>query len=71
MITQGTKLDKIYGQSRRLNARLMVAKIKMIRWMCGYTRLDRIINEVIRDKERVARIKRSDDEDQTKMVWSC
>ena len=28
----------------------------MIRWICGYTRLDRIRNEVIRDRAKVAPI---------------
>ncbi|XP_070029931.1 uncharacterized protein [Nicotiana sylvestris] len=29
---------------------MKVADMRMLRWMCGYTRLDRIRNEVIRDK---------------------
>lgn len=36
--------------------RLMMAEMRMIRWMCGYTRLDRIRNEVIREKVGVAPI---------------
>jgi len=36
--------------------RLMVAEIRMIRWMCGYTRTDRISNGVIRDLVKVAPI---------------
>ena len=34
--------------------RLMVAEMRMIRWMCGYTRLDRIRNVVIREHVGVA-----------------
>ena len=34
----------------------MVAEIRMIRWMCGLTRLDRIRNEVIRSLVEVAPI---------------
>ncbi|XP_070057622.1 uncharacterized protein [Nicotiana tomentosiformis] len=30
--------------------------MRMLRWMCGHTRLDRIMNEVIRDKVGVAPI---------------
>ena len=36
--------------------RLMVAEMRMIRWMCGYTRVDRISNGVIRDLVKVAPI---------------
>ena len=36
--------------------RLMVAEMRMIRWMCGFTRLDRIRNEVIRSLAEVAPI---------------
>ena len=34
----------------------MVAEMRMIRWMCGYTRMDRIRNEVSRDLVKVAPI---------------
>ena len=34
--------------------RLMVAEMRMIWLMCGYTRLDRIRNVVIRERVRVA-----------------
>ena len=30
--------------------------MRMIRWMCSFTRLDRIRNEIIREKARVAPI---------------
>jgi len=36
--------------------RLLVAEMRMIRWICGYTRLDKIRNEVIRDIVKVAPI---------------
>ena len=36
--------------------RLMVAKMRMIRWMCGFTRLDRIRNVVIRERVGVAHL---------------
>ena len=32
---------------------LMVAEMRMIRWMCGYTRMDRISNGVITDLVKV------------------
>jgi len=37
--------------------RLMVAKMRMIQWMCGYNRFDRIRNVEIREKVGVAPIK--------------
>ena len=36
--------------------RLMVAEMRMVRWMCGFTRLDRMRNEVIRGLAEVAPI---------------
>jgi len=36
--------------------RLRVAEMRMIHWICGHTRLDKIINEVIRGKIGVASI---------------
>ena len=34
----------------------MVAEMRMIRWMCGYTKLDRLRNEIIRKSVGVAHI---------------
>ena len=36
--------------------RMRVAEMRMISWICGHTRLDKIRNEVIRDKIGVASI---------------
>ncbi|XP_070047229.1 uncharacterized protein [Nicotiana tomentosiformis] len=36
--------------------KMKVAEMRMLRWMCGYTMLDMIRNEVIRDKVCVASI---------------
>jgi len=36
--------------------RLMVAETRMIRWICGYMRMDKISNGVIRDLVKVAPI---------------
>ena len=36
--------------------KLMVAEIRMIRWICGYTKMDKISNGVIRDLVKVAPI---------------
>jgi len=36
--------------------RVRVVEMRMIRWMCGHTRFDKIRNEVIRSKTGVATI---------------
>ena len=36
--------------------RMRVAEMRMIRWICGHTRLDKIRNEAIRGKIGVASI---------------
>ena len=35
---------------------LMVVEMKIIRWMCGFARFDRIRNKVVREKVIVAPI---------------
>jgi len=35
---------------------LIVTEMRMIRWMCGYKRMDKIRNEVIRDLVKLAPI---------------
>jgi len=37
--------------------KLMVVEMRMIRWICGYTRMDKISNGVIRDLVKVTPIK--------------
>ena len=34
----------------------MVAEMRMVRWMCGFTRMDKVRNGVIRDLDKVAPI---------------
>ena len=45
----------------------MVAEIRMIRWMYGYMRIDRIMNGVIRDVVKVALIQ--DKMRETRLKW--
>jgi len=46
---------------------MSVAEMRMIRWICGHTRLDKIINEVIRGKIEVASIE--DKMRETRLRW--
>ncbi|KAK8936323.1 hypothetical protein KSP39_PZI013809 [Platanthera zijinensis] len=39
-----------------MSKKMGVAEMRMLRWMCGHTRLDKIRNECIRDKIGVAPI---------------
>ncbi|KAK8936498.1 hypothetical protein KSP39_PZI012461 [Platanthera zijinensis] len=39
-----------------MRKKMGVAEMRMLRWMCGHTRLDKIRNECIRDKTGVAPI---------------
>ena len=45
----------------------MVAEMRMIRWMCGFMRIDRIRNGVIRDLVKVAPIR--DKMRETRLRW--
>lgn len=36
---------------------MMVAEMRMLRWLCGHTRLDKVRNEVVRSKVGVTNIK--------------
>jgi len=58
MLVRPTLLDgaDCWPIKKTQTQRLMVAKMRMIRWMCDFTRLDRIKNEVIRERIGVASI---------------
>ena len=45
----------------------MVVEMRMIRWMCGYTRIDRIRNCAIRDLVKIALIE--DKMRETRLRW--
>ena len=47
--------------------RLMVAEMRRIRWMCGYTKLDRIRNVVIKDRVGLAPLE--DKLRETRLRW--
>lgn len=47
--------------------RLMLAEIRIIRWMCDYMRVDRIRNEVIRSIVKMTPIE--DKIRETKLIW--
>ncbi|KAG5611654.1 hypothetical protein H5410_022935 [Solanum commersonii] len=49
--------------------KMHVAEMRMLRWMCGHTRSDKIRNEVIREKVGVASV--VDKARRGEMVWTC
>ncbi|KAG5614785.1 hypothetical protein H5410_014609 [Solanum commersonii] len=51
--------------------KMHVAEMRMLRWMCGHTRSDKIRNEVIREKVGVASVVDKAREARTEMVWTC
>ncbi|KAD3066559.1 hypothetical protein E3N88_34439 [Mikania micrantha] len=54
--------------SRKTQRKLETAEMRMLRWMCGHTRLDRIRNEVFRKILHVANI--SDKVREGRLRWS-
>ena len=48
--------SKTWPMKRAQEKRMEVAEMKMLRWMCGVTRLDRIKNDYIRDTVKVAEV---------------
>ncbi|XP_059281211.1 uncharacterized protein LOC132034891 [Lycium ferocissimum] len=53
--------------------RMKMAEMRMLRWMCGLIRRDRVRNEVTREKMGVASAadKMQDARGETEMVWTC
>jgi len=49
----------------------MIVEMRMIQQMYSHTRLNRIKNEVIRNKEKAKPIEDKMGENQTYVVWSC
>ena len=46
---------------------MLVVEMRMIRWMCGYSRIDKIRNEIIPDLVRVAPVE--DKIRETRLRW--
>ncbi|XP_060182503.1 uncharacterized protein LOC132612201, partial [Lycium barbarum] len=49
--------------------KMKVAEMRMLRWMCGHTRSDRIRNEVIRDKVGIASVEDKMREARLRWFW--
>ena len=61
------RLDLCWPVKKSHVQRMRVAEMRMIRWICGHTRLDKIRNEVIKDKIGVASIE--DKMRETRLRW--
>jgi len=48
--------SKVLANQEDLNPEVNGRKVRMIQWMCGYIRLDRIRNMVIKEKAELAPI---------------
>ena len=45
--------------------------MRMLRWMCGVTRLDKIRNERIRGTTKVGEITKNNPGKEVEVVWAC
>ena len=51
--------------------KLEVADMRMLRWMCGVTKLDKIRNERIRGTTKVGEITKKVQENEVEVAWAC
>ena len=51
--------------------KLQVAEMRMLRWMCGVTKLDKIRNERIRGTTKVEEIAKKVQHRRLKWLWAC
>ncbi|KAG5569172.1 hypothetical protein H5410_058938 [Solanum commersonii] len=49
-------MERVLATKNAMSKKMHVAEMRMLRWMCGHTRSDRIRNEVIREKVGVASV---------------
>ena len=59
------------GYKRHHAHKMSVADMRMLYWMCGNTRRDKVRNEDIRTKIDVASIEEKMRENKPIMIWSC
>ena len=60
-----------WATTRGQEARLEVNEMRMLRWMCGVTRRDKIRNENIRGTTRLEQPSKKITELTTEVVWPC
>ncbi|KAF3639039.1 hypothetical protein FXO38_22890 [Capsicum annuum] len=66
------KYTSVVGYGGSKLAQLKVAEMRMLRWMCGITRVDRVRNKTIRDRVGVASVEDKIWEGRLReMVWAC
>ena len=57
--------------TKRQEAEMEVAELKVLRFSLGVTRMDKIRNEYIRGTAQVGRFGEKTQGDKTEVVWSC
>ena len=59
-----------WATTKRQESRIEVNEMRMLRWMCGVTRKDKIRNEHIRGTTKVVQASRNYNGEKTEMVWA-
>ena len=57
--------------TQRMEKKLEVAEMRMLRFECGITRLDKVRNEEVRSKLKVGQLGVKDERREIKVVWPC
>ena len=62
---------KTWALKKAQENKLEVAKMRMLRWMCGVTKLEKIRNERIRGTTKVGGNHKESTGKKVEVVWAC